>query len=37
MGLKWPEPFPGAYWLDEREERAVLRVLHRARCSASTD
>ena len=29
MGLKWPEPFPGAYWLDEREERAVLRVLHR--------
>jgi dTDP-4-amino-4,6-dideoxygalactose transaminase len=29
MKIKWPEPYPGAYWLDEREERAVLDVLHR--------
>ena len=27
--VKWPNPYPGAYWLDEREERAVLDVLHR--------
>lgn len=29
MKIKWPEPYPGAYWLDEREERAVLDVLRR--------
>src|SRR5271165_2420840 len=29
MKFKWPEPFPGAYWLDEREEKAVLDVLRR--------
>ncbi|MGO8674484.1 MAG: DegT/DnrJ/EryC1/StrS family aminotransferase [Limisphaerales bacterium] len=29
MKFKWPDPFPGAYWLDEREERAVVDVLHR--------
>ncbi|MGO9110609.1 MAG: DegT/DnrJ/EryC1/StrS family aminotransferase [Thermoguttaceae bacterium] len=29
MKIKWPEPFPGAYWLDEREEQAVLDVLRR--------
>ena len=29
MKIKWPEPFPGAYWLDEREEKAVLDVLRR--------
>ena len=29
MKIKWPEPFPGAYWLDEREENAVLDVLRR--------
>jgi dTDP-4-amino-4,6-dideoxygalactose transaminase len=29
MKIKWPEPYPGAYWLDEREDRAVLDVLHR--------
>ena len=27
--VKWPEPYPGAHWLDEREDRAVLDVLHR--------
>jgi len=27
--VKWPDPFPGAHWLDEREDRAVLDVLHR--------
>ncbi|MCX6903328.1 MAG: DegT/DnrJ/EryC1/StrS family aminotransferase, partial [Verrucomicrobia bacterium] len=26
---KWPAPYPGAYWLDEREDRAVLDVLHK--------
>jgi 8-amino-3,8-dideoxy-alpha-D-manno-octulosonate transaminase len=29
MKIKWPEPFPGAYWLDQREEQAVLDVLRR--------
>ncbi|HXP59154.1 MAG TPA: DegT/DnrJ/EryC1/StrS family aminotransferase [Dongiaceae bacterium] len=29
MKLNWPAPFPGAHWLDEREDRAVLDVLHR--------
>jgi len=29
MKIKWPEPFPGAYWLDEREDRAALDALHR--------
>jgi dTDP-4-amino-4,6-dideoxygalactose transaminase len=26
--IKWPDPYPGAHWLDEREDRAVLDVLH---------
>ena len=29
MKMKWPAPFPGAHWLDEREDRAVLDALHR--------
>jgi dTDP-4-amino-4,6-dideoxygalactose transaminase len=29
MKIKWPAPFPGAHWLDEREDEAVLDVLHR--------
>jgi dTDP-4-amino-4,6-dideoxygalactose transaminase len=29
MKMKWPDPYPGAYWLDEREDRVVLDVLHR--------
>ena len=29
MTIKWPEPFPGAYWLDESEEKAALDVLRR--------
>jgi 8-amino-3,8-dideoxy-alpha-D-manno-octulosonate transaminase len=29
MKFKWPDPFPGAHWLDEREDRAALDVLHR--------
>jgi dTDP-4-amino-4,6-dideoxygalactose transaminase len=29
MKMRWPDPYPGAYWLDEREDRAVLDVLHR--------
>jgi len=29
MAIKWPAPFPGAHWLDAREDRAVLEVLHR--------
>lgn len=29
MKIKWPAPYPGAYWLDAREDRAVLDVLHR--------
>ena len=28
MAEKWPYEFPGAYWLDEQEDRAVLDVLH---------
>lgn len=43
MKVKWPEPYPGAYWLDTQEEKAVLGVLrkrslfryyglHRPRC-----
>ena len=29
MAIKWPVAYPGAHWLDAREERAVLEVLHR--------
>ena len=29
MKIKWPAPYPGAHWLDEREDRAALDVLHR--------
>ena len=29
MKMSWPAPFPGAHWLDEREDRAVLDALHR--------
>src|SRR5512136_3166124 len=29
MKIKWPVPYPGAHWLDEREDRAALDVLHR--------
>jgi len=29
MNVDWPYEFPGAYWLDEREERAVLDVLQK--------
>jgi dTDP-4-amino-4,6-dideoxygalactose transaminase len=29
MKMKWPAPFPGAHWLDQREDEAVLDVLHR--------
>jgi 8-amino-3,8-dideoxy-alpha-D-manno-octulosonate transaminase len=29
MKIKWPAPYPGAHWLDEREDQAVLDVLHR--------
>ena len=28
MKMKWPVPYPGAHWLDQREDRAVLDVLH---------
>jgi len=28
MKNKWPAPYPGAYWLDQREDRAVMNVLH---------
>jgi dTDP-4-amino-4,6-dideoxygalactose transaminase len=28
MPLDWPYEFPGAYWLDEKEDRAVQDVLH---------
>ncbi len=28
MKMKWTDPYPGAYWLDAREDRAVLDVLH---------
>jgi 8-amino-3,8-dideoxy-alpha-D-manno-octulosonate transaminase len=29
MAIPWPAPFPGAHWLDAREEQAVLDVLRR--------
>ncbi len=29
MSLRWPDPYPGAHWLDESEERAVLDALRR--------
>ena len=29
MNVDWPYEFPGAYWLDEQEERAVLDVLQK--------
>jgi dTDP-4-amino-4,6-dideoxygalactose transaminase len=29
MRLEWPAPYPGAYWLDGREDRAVVDVLRR--------
>ncbi|MCL5096625.1 MAG: DegT/DnrJ/EryC1/StrS family aminotransferase [Candidatus Omnitrophica bacterium] len=29
MKIKWPAPYPGAHWLDAREERAVMEVLRR--------
>jgi len=29
MKFKWPDPYPGAYWLDAREDRAVRDVLRR--------
>jgi len=28
MKIKWPAAYPGAHWLDAREDRAVLDVLH---------
>jgi 8-amino-3,8-dideoxy-alpha-D-manno-octulosonate transaminase len=28
MKVDWPFAFPGAYWLDEQEDKAVLDVLH---------
>ncbi len=28
MQVDWPHEFPGAYWMDEQEERVVLDVLH---------
>ena len=28
MRVDWPYEFPGAYWLDEQEDQAVLDVLH---------
>jgi 8-amino-3,8-dideoxy-alpha-D-manno-octulosonate transaminase len=28
MKIKWPNEFPGVYWLDKQEENAVLDVLH---------
>ena len=28
MKLDWPFEFPGAYWLDQQEDDAVLDVLH---------
>jgi dTDP-4-amino-4,6-dideoxygalactose transaminase len=27
--VNWPFEFPGAYWLDEKEDKAVLDVLHK--------
>jgi 8-amino-3,8-dideoxy-alpha-D-manno-octulosonate transaminase len=29
MKIKWPNPYPGAYWLDEREEEVVTDVIRR--------
>lgn len=29
MTVQWPHEFPGAYWLDEDEEKAVLDVLRK--------
>lgn len=29
MDFEWPYEFPGAYWLDEQEEQAVLEVLRK--------
>ncbi|NLX03799.1 MAG: DegT/DnrJ/EryC1/StrS family aminotransferase [Phycisphaerae bacterium] len=29
MKLDWPSEFPGAHWLDEKEDQAVLDVLHK--------
>ena len=29
MKETWPYEFPGAYWLDEQEDSAVLDVLHK--------
>lgn len=29
MIKKWPAPYPGAHWLDAREERAVVRAVRR--------
>jgi len=29
MKIKWPAPYPGAHWLDGREDHAVLDVLHK--------
>jgi dTDP-4-amino-4,6-dideoxygalactose transaminase len=29
MKIKWPAPYPGAYWLDQREDEAVRTVLRR--------
>jgi dTDP-4-amino-4,6-dideoxygalactose transaminase len=28
MKIEWPAAYPGAHWLDEREDRAVLDALH---------
>ena len=27
MKVQWPYEFPGAYWMDEQKEQAVLEVL----------
>ena len=29
MTFSWPDPYPGAHWIDAREEEAVLDVLRR--------
>lgn len=29
MTIDWPYEFPGAYWLDQQEDQAVLDVLHK--------
>jgi 8-amino-3,8-dideoxy-alpha-D-manno-octulosonate transaminase len=29
MKISWPAPYPGAHWLDQSEDKAVLDVLHR--------